>query len=74
MLSNLISRYEPHDIFNVEDSRLFFKLVPDKPYVFKGEKCHGRKLSKDTVTVLADANSDGSEKLPPVVEGKSAKP
>ncbi|KAK9680017.1 hypothetical protein QE152_g39489 [Popillia japonica] len=54
---------EPRNIFNADEFGLFFKLMPDKSYVFKGETCHGGKASKERLTVLACANSDGSEKL-----------
>ena len=46
----------------------------DKSFMFKDEKCHGGKLSKEGVTVLVDANSYGSEKLPLLMFGKSANP
>ena len=57
-------------MFNADECGLFFKLMADKSYVFKGEKCQGGKLSKEMVTVLVAANADGSEKLPLLMLGK----
>lgn len=74
VLPRLINNYAPRDVFNVDECGLFFKLMPDKSYVFKGEKCHGGKLSKERVTVLVAANADGSEKLPLLMLGKSPRP
>ncbi|KAK9679721.1 DDE superfamily endonuclease [Popillia japonica] len=59
---------------NADKFGLFFKLMPDKYYVFKGETCHGGKASKERLTVLACANSDGSEKLRLLVIGKAKNP
>lgn len=62
------------DIFNVDETGLFFKCTPDKTFAFKGEKCSAGKHSKERITVLVGANMDGSEKLPLLVIGKSANP
>jgi hypothetical protein len=49
-------------------------LTPDRTLKFKGEKCVGGKLSKDRITVLVCANSDGTEKRKVLVIGKSKNP
>ena len=41
---------------------------------FKEELCRGGKNSKERLTVLLCCNADGSEKLTPIVIGKSKKP
>ncbi|XKL59812.1 hypothetical protein PGB90_000828 [Kerria lacca] len=74
VLPPLIHKFLPKDVFNADEFGLFFKLMPDKSFVYKDEKCSGGKLSKERLTVLLCANSDGSEKLPPLVIGKSVKP
>ncbi|KAK9720512.1 Tc5 transposase DNA-binding domain [Popillia japonica] len=43
-LPELLQNYEPRNIFNADEFGLFFKLMPDKSYVFKGETCHGGKI------------------------------
>lgn len=62
------------DIFNVDETGLFYKCTPDKTLTLKNERCSGGKLSKERVTLLVGANMDGSEKLPLLMIGKSANP
>ena len=73
-LPTLLEGYELRDVFNADETGLFYKLLPNKTLAFKKEPCHGGKHSKDRVTVLVGANADGSEKLPLLVIGKSKKP
>lgn len=73
-LPNLISEYEPKNIFNADETGLFYKCEPSKSLHLKGEKCHGGKRSKERITVLLGANMDGSEKLKPLVIGKFKNP
>ncbi|CAH0725646.1 unnamed protein product, partial [Brenthis ino] len=71
---NLKMKYSPEDIFNADETGLFFKLTPDKTLKFKGEKCVGGKLSKERITVLVAANMSGTEKRKLLVIGKSKSP
>lgn len=73
-LKGLLDNYEPRNIFNTDETGLFFKCLPEKTLNFQSEKCHGGKHSKQRVTLLLAANMDGSEKLKPLIIGKSAKP
>jgi hypothetical protein len=63
--------YPDNDIFNADETGLFFGLTPERTLKFKGEKCVGGKLSKDHVTVLVCANADGTKKRKLFVTGKS---
>jgi hypothetical protein len=71
---NEISQFSPDDVFNVDETGLFWHLLPNKTLAFKGEKCTSGKKSKERITVLIGANMSGTEKLPLLVIGKSAKP
>lgn len=73
-LEEMIQDRDEKNIFNVDETGLFFKCTPDKTLAFKDEKCHGGKLSKERLTLLVGANMDGSEKLPLLMIGKSANP
>lgn len=73
-VGELINGYDLKDIFNADETGLFYNLLPKKTLAFKGEDCKGGKKSKDRLTVLLCANADGSEKIMPVVIGKSQKP
>lgn len=73
-LPSLLQGYDPADIFNADETGLFFQCLPNKTAIFKGDECKGGKQSKVRVTVLLAANQNGSEKLPPVMIGRSEKP
>ena len=72
-LPALLKEFLPEQIFNTDETGLFYRCLPDKTHVFKNEKCAGGKLSKERLTVLVTASMTG-EKLPPLVIGKSANP
>lgn len=67
-------RYNDCDIFNGDETALFYKLTPDKTLKFKGEKCVEGKFSKERLTILVCANMDGSEKSKLCVIGKPKSP
>ena len=69
-LPDLLKKYKPEDIYNADETGLFYKLQPDCTLAFKGEKCSGGKKSKDRLTVLVCASMAG-EKVPMLVIGKS---
>uniref|UniRef100_A0A8C4SEN5 HTH CENPB-type domain-containing protein n=1 Tax=Erpetoichthys calabaricus TaxID=27687 RepID=A0A8C4SEN5_ERPCA len=72
-LPSILEEYEAKDVFNADETGLFYRCLPNKTLSFKGQSCSGGKLSKERITVLVDCNSDGSEKLPLFVIGKSLK-
>ncbi|KAI6651233.1 Tigger transposable element-derived protein 6-like [Oopsacas minuta] len=72
-LPELLLKYTPENIYNVDETALFYKLRPEKTLTFKGEKCSGSKKQKDRLTVLVEAIM-ASEKLPLLVIGKSKSP
>lgn len=74
VLNKILQKFEPKDIFNCDETGLFFKCLPSKTLAFKGDKCFGVKTSKERVTLLAGANMDGTEKLKLLLIGKSKNP
>lgn len=66
--------FKDEDIFNGDETGLFYKLTPDKTLRFKGETCEGGKLSKERITVFVVANLLGTEKRKLLVIGKPSKP
>ena len=73
-LPSILAEYNPHDVFNMDETGLFFKCLPNKTLAFKNDKCFGGKHSKERVTVVFCCNVTGSEKLRPMVIGKSKRP
>ena len=45
-LLSLLEGYEPRDIYNADETGLFFNVLPDRTLGYKGESCHGGKHSK----------------------------
>jgi hypothetical protein len=74
VLKPLISQYSENDIFNMDETGLFWKLLPNKTMSLKGERCTGGKRSKERITLLVGANMSGTEKLPLLAIGRSKKP
>ncbi|GBO13561.1 Tigger transposable element-derived protein 6, partial [Araneus ventricosus] len=69
----LIKGYDQKDICNADETGLFYNLLPSKRIDIKSDTCHGGKKSKVRLTVLLCANTDGFEKLFPLIIGKSKK-
>lgn len=74
VLPNLISQYNANDIFNADETGVFFKCLPNKTLAFKNENCFGGKNSKERITVMVCSNMSGSEKIKLLVIGKSKNP
>ena len=73
-LSILLKEYMPEDVYNADETAIFYRLLPDKTLEFKNVNCHGGKQSKERITALVCANMNGTDKLPLYILGKSAKP
>lgn len=73
-MQDVLKDYSPRDIYNADETGLFYQLLPSKTLAFKGEKCMGGKKSKNRLTVLMTANMDGSDKRKLLLIGKSLKP
>ena len=65
--------YAPKDIFNMEETSLFYRDTTKATLKVKGDKCAGGKCSKERLTVALCASMTG-EKCVPLVIGKCKKP
>jgi len=69
-LQKICEPYDPRNIFNFDESGLFFKLLPNKTFAFKNETCAGGKKSKERLTLALCVNMLGEfEKV--LIVGKS---
>jgi len=73
-LPNLIAAYKPEDIFNADETALFYRAQPAKTMIYKDMDANKVKQCKERLTLMLTANMDGSEKLKPLIIGKSASP
>ena len=69
----ILEEYQAKDINNVDETALFWKMLPDRTMAFRNEDTHGGKMSKEQITVLVGRNMAG-DKLPLIVIGKAARP
>jgi hypothetical protein len=74
VLKMALRNYSPNDVFNVDETGLFWQLLPSRTMAFRGMRCTSGKKSKERLTALVGANMSGTEKLPLLIIGKSAKP
>ena len=60
----LLQRYEMWDIYNADETSLFFKSLSDRTMSFDGEQPTGSKLtsSKDHLSLMLCANMTGTDK------------
>ncbi|XP_050297254.1 tigger transposable element-derived protein 4-like [Anthonomus grandis grandis] len=71
---SIAQNYSCEDIFNGDETGLFYKMTPDRTLKFRVEKCVGGKQSKLRYTVWVCANMTGSEKCKLLVIGKYERP
>ncbi|GBB84276.1 hypothetical protein RclHR1_01090015 [Rhizophagus clarus] len=62
-LQDLIRGYSLDDVFNCDETGLYWKIEPKR--TISNKPVSGRKQSKDRVTILLCSNATGTEKLKP---------
>jgi hypothetical protein len=72
-LKKEVQGFDEKDVFNLDETSLFYKLLPNKTYAFGKESKFGRKQRKDRITVVLLCNTNGSYREA-IIIGKSAKP
>jgi hypothetical protein len=60
-------------VFNADETALFYRILPNRSFVVKGQECRGGKQSKERLTLLLCCSASG-EKLTPLIIGRSEKP
>ena len=71
-LQSLLSNYELCNIYNMDETALFYRLTPNS--TLATAPVRGTKKNKDRVTIALCANADGTHKLKPLVIGKAKRP
>ena len=72
-INNLTQGYSDEEIFNIDETGLFWRAMPDKTLTRSGKSVQGWKKNKERLTVLFLVNKAG-EKYEPVIIGKSKSP
>ncbi|CAF0730367.1 unnamed protein product [Brachionus calyciflorus] len=71
-LNNSLIQKNPQDIFNLDETALFFRMQPNKTLAGISES--GQKIDNTRITVALCCNSTSTEKMKPLVIGRSRKP
>jgi len=75
-IRDLIAEYDPDNVYNMDETGLFFKVLPSYVKVEKACAARGSKLmkAKDRVTLYVATNKTGTVIVPLSMIGKSQNP
>lgn len=68
----ICDQYEPDNIYNMDETGLFWRLMPNGSLASKGQA--GQKKDKTRITVVAACNATGTDRLPLWVIGSAQTP
>ena len=74
IVPQLLTEFQPNDIFAVEETGLLYKSSPLVVPSMNGNRCAAGVKAKQRLTLVLCANLTGSEKFPLLVIGQNAKP
>ncbi len=73
-----INKYDVENVYNMDETGLFYKLLPNCSYVKPEHRKDAREIklmkAKDRVTLFIATNATGNDKVPLCLIGKSLKP
>jgi len=73
----IIAQYDPENIYNMDKTRLFFRLLPRYSILMPNEdisSTKGKKKTKDSVSLIVCTNASRTHKIPYVMIGKPKEP
>ena len=73
-LPEVIQGFPADNIWNMDESGLFFKALPGTELAYKTKKCKSGKKSKERRSVAFFVSSSGFKLFKPVVNGKCKVP
>ncbi|KAI5116181.1 hypothetical protein M0805_002680 [Coniferiporia weirii] len=71
-MQELLSGYDRHDIYNMDETGLYYRMPPDRALAHK--QLSGAKGDKTRITLAFTANTDGSDIRKPLFIGHARKP
>ena len=72
-IPELLRQYNPYDIYNADETGLYYRATPDNSLCYTYEQLSGSKKAMEGVTVLLCVNMSGSDKKLLII-GKSKRP
>ena len=73
-LPDIVAGYGSEDIWNLDESGVFWQALPDKGFGQRVRQCKGGKKSKQRITVAFTDNGAGKSEIKPIVIWKSNNP
>jgi len=52
-LHTILNEYEPSEVFNADETALFYRAMPDRTLEYKSVQCYGHKVNKHLIVLLA---------------------
>lgn len=74
ILPNLLEEYSPDNIYNADETGIYYRALPDGSLTFKADSARGSKKVKERITAMVACNMSGTDKRRLFVIGKSKKP
>jgi hypothetical protein len=76
-LYSIIAQYDPENVYNMDETGLFFCLLPRYSILMPNEdisSTRGKKKAKDRVFLIVCVNTSGTHKIPCAMIGKPKEP
>ncbi len=73
-LPKLLTEYSLEDVYNADETGLYYRATPDGSLAYAHQSLVGSKKAMDRITVLCCCNATGTDKRPLLVIGKSLQP
>ena len=74
VLCDLLRDFEPQNIYNANETGIYYRTLPDGTLTFSTDHLSDNKKVKDRIRALVTVNMDGSDKRPLLIVGKSWQP
>jgi transposase len=74
VLPEMLRCYPPQDVYNCDETGVYYRATPDGTLTFRIEALSGSKKAMDRITALVCANMTGCDRRPLLVIGKSRNP
>ena len=71
VLPELLEKYQSNDVYNADETGLYYRATPDGSLSYCREKLSGSKKALQRITVLCCLSTTGTDKCKPLVIGKS---
>ena len=73
-LPHILNGYSAHNIWNLDETGVFWRALPDKGLSERSKQCRGGKKCKQWITVTFIVNAAGESEVKPIVIWKSDNP